>query len=553
MKSLFSMAIPCVALAASVAVAEERNPMEFEKTTLGSNAEPMASGPFQPTWESLSTQQVPDWFRDAKFGMWAHWGPQCEPEQGDWYARHMYIEGHPQNLFHVGHFGHPSEFGFKDVIHAWKAEHFDPEKLVALYKDCGARYFFALANHHDNFDLWNSKHQPWNSVAIGPKQDLIAMWEKASRANGLPFGVSVHLAHAWSWYETSQGHDEKGPKAGVPYDGKLTKADGAGKWWDGLDPQQLYAQNHKGRDNLKQGPNWEWQTDGGATVPDAAYCQNVYDRTLDLINQHHPDLIYFDDTVLPLYPISDVGLKIASHFYNDNAARHGASNNGVLFGKVLKDGHKKAITWDVERGVPDKGQEIAWQTDTCLGDWHYNRNVFDQHRYKSAATVIHMLTDIVSKNGNLLLSVPVRADGTIDEDEVKIVQEIGAWLKTNGDAIYATRPWKIFGEGPAMAEAAAIKAQGFNEGKGKPVSAQDIRFTTKGDTLYAITLGVPNGEVKITSLGTNAKLLDGEIKSVELLGSGAAKFRREADALVVELPADAKPSIAAAFKIVTTH
>lgn len=541
-----SIAIVGVMIATSLVRAEE-NPMEFKTTPLSATAEPMAKGPFEPTWESLSRQQVPEWFRDAKFGIWAHWGPQCSPEAGDWYGRHMYIDGHRQNLSHVDRFGHPSEYGFKDVIHHWKAEKFDPDKLVAFYKANGAKYFFAMANHHDNFDLWDSRHQPWNSVALGPKKNIVAGWERAARANGLPFGLSVHLAHAWSWYESSQGHDEKGPKAGVPYDGKLTRADGAGKWWDGLDPQQLYAQSHTPHADPKKMPNWEWETDGVAEQPDAAYCENVYDRTLDLINQHHPDLIYFDDTVVPLYPISDVGLKISSHFYNDNVARH-ADNNGVLFGKVLKDGHKKAITWDVERGVPPDLQPMPWQTDTCLGDWHYNRDIYDKHRYKSAALVIHTLADVVSKNGNLLLSVPVRGDGTIDEEEVKIVEGIGAWLKANGEAIYGTRPWKIFGEGPAIDHAPKIEAQGFNEGKGKPFTAEDIRFTTKGDILYAITLGVPAGEVKIRSLGDDARSV-GTIATVELLGSGKAKWRREADALIIELPAGAKPGLAAAFKI----
>ena len=196
-------------------------------------AEPVTPGKFQPTWESLKQYRVPEWFRNAKFGIWAHWGPQCQPEDGDWYARGMYQTGSWQYQFHTNHYGSPRDFGFKDVIHSWHAENWEPEKLMALYKRAGAQYFFALANHHDNFDLWDSTYQPWNSVAIGPKKDLIGGWAKAARENGLKFGVSVHAAHAWSWYEPAQD-----------YDGKLTKADGAGKWWDGLDPQDLYAQNH---------------------------------------------------------------------------------------------------------------------------------------------------------------------------------------------------------------------------------------------------------------------------------------------------------------------
>ena len=206
---------------------------------------PIAAGPFKPDWNSLTNYQAPEWFRDAKFGIWAHWGPQCQPEHGDWYARGMYQEGGWQYKTHIAEYGHPSTNGFKDVIHVWKAERFDPDTLLKFYKDNGARIFMALANHHDNFDNFNSKYQPWNSVALEPQKDLIGGWAKAARKNGLRFGVSVHASHAWTWYESAQGADTNGPLAGVPYDGKLTKADGKGQWWEGLDPQDLYAQNHK--------------------------------------------------------------------------------------------------------------------------------------------------------------------------------------------------------------------------------------------------------------------------------------------------------------------
>jgi alpha-L-fucosidase len=233
--------------------------MTATPTPLDANAEPMQSGKFQPTWDSLKQYQVPEWYQDAKFGMWAHWGPQCEAEDGDWYARNMYQEGSRQYKDHLAKYGPPSVFGFKDIIHLWKAENWDPEKLVALYKDAGAKFFVALADHHDNFDNWDSKYQPWNSVAMGPQKNLIGGWAKAARDNGLPFGVTIHAAHAWSWYEPSQGADKTGPLAGVPYDGKLNKADGKGKWWDGLDPQDLYAQNHVPGKKLV----WEWDAAKG--------------------------------------------------------------------------------------------------------------------------------------------------------------------------------------------------------------------------------------------------------------------------------------------------
>lgn len=519
-------------------------------------AEPMQPGKFAPTWESLGQYETPEWFRDAKFGIWAHWGPQCEPEQGDWYARHMYLEGPPvwgsnAGQFHRQTYGHPSQFGFKDIIHRWKTEHWDPDKLVSLYKRAGAQYFFALANHHDNFDLWDSKYQPWNSTRIGPQKNLIAGWAKAARANGLKFGVSVHAAHAWSWYEVAQGADKAGEFAGVPYDGKLTQAGGRGRWWEGLDPQDLYEQRHTPSPNFAEPGSiharWEWGN--GATIPDQAYCERFYNRTIDLINQYQPDLVYFDDTALPLWPISDAGLKIAAHFYNTNMQAHGGKLEAVLFGKILNEQQRHCMVWDIERGQSNVIEPQPWQTDTCIGGWHYDRPLFEQHRYKSTQTVIQTLADVVSKNGNLLLNVPVRGDGTIDDDELAVVEGIAAWMDVNQECIFGTRPWKVFGEGPAS-DGAPITAQGFNEGKGKPFTAEDIRFTTKGDTLYAISLGHPTTPLTIKSLGKSAGLFNRAPVKIEQLGSTGSPTWTQTDAALVITPATATADTpATVFKI----
>ena len=515
-------------------------------------AEPVARGKFAPAWQSLSQYQCPEWFRDAKFGIWAHWGPQCQPEAGDWYARKMYVEGGGYYKSHVARYGHPSEFGFKDVINEWKAEKWEPEKLVALYKRVGAKYFFAMANHHDNLDMWDSKYQPWNSVAVGPKKNIIGEWAKAAKAQGLPFGVSVHAAHAWSWYETAQGADKNGPKAGVPYDGKLTKADGKGKWWEGLDPQDLYEQRHQPSPGFEREGSiharWNWGK--GVSQPDQAYCDKFYNRTVDLINKYQPDLLYFDDTALPLWPVSDAGLKIAAHYYNSTLARTKGKSDGVLFGKILNEDQLKTMVWDIERGVPNRALPYPWQTDTCIGGWHYNKA--DYNRYKSAKTVVHMLADIVSKNGNLLLNIPVRGDGSIDDKEVAILEGIAAWMNVNGESIYRTRPWKTFGEGPASA-GTALSAQGFNEGKGKAFTAEDVRYTVSkdGKTLYAIVCGLPTGPVSLKSLGKTAALLDRPVAKIEQLGSTETiAWSLGADALTVT-PASAKPASDAAlvFKI----
>ena len=515
---------------------------------------PFAPGPFQPTWESLSDFKTPDWFRDAKFGIWAHWGPQCQPEQGDWYARYMYISsvsrsgrqpdpstGRPDAAYayHVKNYGHPSKFGFKDVINTWKADQWDPEHLIGLYKRAGAKYFCALANHHDNLDLWDSKYQSWNSVAVGPKKDLLGGWAKAARAAGLRFAVSSHAAHTWPWLEVAQGSDQTGEFAGVPYDGKMTKADGKGLSWDGLDPQELYAQNHALSRATTNGQFWDWPADGSVVLPDAAYCEKFYRRTIDLIDQHQPDLVYFDDTILPLYPVSDIGLRIAAHQYNSSIKRTG-NLEGIVTGKVLtNEAYRKCMVWDYERGSPNEMLERPWQTDTCIGDWHYKRSIFDNHTYKTPTTVARTLVDNVSKNGNLQLNIPLPGHGQPDTDELKFLADFTNWMDINSVGIHATRPWKIYGEGPSTQPNpnAAVRAQGFNEGR-TTYGAQDFRFMQKDGVLYAFAMAWPtDGQYVITSLADGSTLAPGKVERVELLGMNEPlKFTRDVGGLHLTLP-----------------
>jgi alpha-L-fucosidase len=510
---------------------------------------PIAAGPFKPEWNSLTNyQSAPEWFRDAKFGIWAHWGPQCQPEHGDWFARGMYEEGSGNYKSHLAEYGHPSTNGFKDVIHVWRAEHFDPDKLLKFYKDNGAKIFMALANHHDNFDNFNSRYQPWNSVNVGPHKDLIGGWAAAARKNGLRFGVSVHGSRAWSWYEVAQGADKTGPLAGVPYDGKLTKADGKGLWWDGLDPQDLYAQSHKIGSTLQ----WEWDGTKGSSIPDAAYMERFFKRTQQLWDDYHPDQIYFDDTVLPFHGVTDeIGLNLAAHFYNTRLDKNGRTE-AVMNGKWLNETQRLAMVYDIERGKAQGILPQPWQTDTCIGSWHYDANIFKYHYYKSAASVIRMLADIVSKNGNLMLSVPLQRDGQPDADEIKIVSEIGAWLKVNGEAIYATRPWKIYGEGPSTVIAEKGQFDGQRDVSNKPFTAEDIRFTQSkdGKTLYAIVLEIPkDGKVTVKSLSTNSEYWPGKIGGMRLVGGSKLKFTRDEAGLHVFLPEKFAGKTAFALKI----
>jgi alpha-L-fucosidase len=552
MKTPIHVSVVTLAVFSMVSIAAEIPSDTAPAVIVNTDKEPIAPGPFKPTWKSLEQYHVPGWFRDAKFGIWAHWGPQCQPGRGDWYAREMYSQGNFKQREHLALYGHPSVFGFKDVINEWKAEKWDPDRLLALYKRAGAKYFVALANHHDNFDNYDSKYQPWNSVNMGPKKDLIGGWEKAARKYGMKFGVSVHAAHAWSWYETSQGADKEGPQAGVPYDGRQTKADGLGMWWEGYDPQDLYEQRHTpapGFENLGSiHGRWNWSN--GVTPPDQAYNDKFFNRTMDLINKYQPDLLYFDDTALPLWPVSDAGLKIAAHFYNSNIRIHGPNEDGVLLGKILDPGQRQCMVWDIERGSSNAIEPEPWQTDTCIGSWHYDKGVFERHRYKSATTVVQTLIDVVSKNGNLLLNVPLKGDGTPDSDGLEIVEGIAEWMEVNKEAIHGTRPWKVLGEGPQMTSAAPLQGQGFNEGKGKQFSTEDVRFTTKGDILYVFVMGAPNATISIKSLGTNAKLLEKAISAVTLLGSNEKlQWSQTADALVIERPQGRTSKAATVFKV----
>jgi alpha-L-fucosidase len=506
----------------------------------------IAAGPFKPNWQSLTAgYQAPDWFRDAKFGIWAHWSAQCVPEAGDWYARNMYIQGHRQYEHHLANYGHPADTGFMEMNNRWKAENWNPGALLDLYKKAGARYFMTLANHHDNFDNYNSRFHPWNSTRIGPKRDIVGIWAKEARARGLKIGVSNHSGHAWHWFQTAYAYDPEGARAGQRYDAwKLTKYDGKGKWWDGLDPQELYA------GAVMPMP------DGIATTKDAndfyrahlkmfsedpplenpAFVRQWYLRCKDLIDAYRPDMVYFDNASLPL---GQPGLDIAAHYYNSSIAWH-RSLQVVINTKLLPEEHRGAVVEDVERGSRAEIMPHPWQTDTCIGDWHYNRERFLNKSYASAASVVHRLCDVVAKNGCLLLSVPVRGDGTIDSEEHAIVEKIASWTQRYGEAIFASRPWKVSGEGPTQ----VVSGQ-LNEGRTKPFEAADIRFTTQGPVLYAMTLGRPADNVAISSLANV-----GSVRRVEVVGSNAPlEFRQNGEGLLVTLPQGASHEFGVALKI----
>ncbi len=509
----------------------------------------LAPGPFEPSWHSMKAQyKTPDWFRDAKFGIWAHWSAQCVPEQGDWYARRMYMQGDSAYDYHVKTYGHPSKFGFKDIDAIWKVDAWQPEALMDLYQAAGAKYFMALANHHDNFDTFDSKHHNWNATKLGPMKDIIGTWAAICKKRGIRLGVSNHSAHAWHWLQTSFAYDAEGPLAGVRYDGWQR---GASKALNGLDPRELYVGPSlvapDGITSIKAMNEWHekndrvWDENPPCDEPE--FVNTWFLRCKDLMDSYEPDMIYFDDDELPL---GQAGLDATAHFYNANLKRHGKLE-AVVFGKNFVPQHRGAAALDIERGRSNEILPLPWQTDTCIGDWHYNRHVYEQHRYKTAKTVIHMLADIVSKNGNLCLNIPLKGDGTIDSDERQILGELGDWMKVHGEAIFATRPFLVYGEGAPE----ALKAGGFNEGNGGAYTAEDMRFTVKDGRLYTLALGWPaDGKLRIKTLARGAKYLPGEVSKVELLGaSEPLKCERTADALVVTLPAQKPNDIAYGLRI----
>lgn len=525
--------------------------------TLPSPPRHIAPGPFQPTWPSLRAYQTPDWFRDAKFGIWAHWSAQCVPEQGDWYARRMYLQGDKKYDYHVKHYGHPSKFGFMQIDNLWKADKWQPEQLMDLYVNAGAKYFVALACHHDNFDTYDSKYHNWNSTKLGPGKDIVGTWAKITRARGLRFGVTNHASHAWHWLQVAYGYDPEGPLAGVRYDAwRLTKEDGAGKWWQGYDPQELYTGRNivmpDGITSIAAANEFHKKSDGTwheeAPPSNPEFTNSWFLRCQDLVDKYQPDLLYFDDDELPL---GQAGLDITAHFYNASIARNG-SLQCVVNGKHLKPDHTGAVTLDIERGRSNEILAQPWQTDTCIGEWHYKRSLYENHTYKTPVTVIRMLIDIVSKNGNLLLNIPVRGDGSIDEDEHAFLAALATWMPVHGEAIYGTRPFKVFGEGPPE----VIDNSNFNE-KQRAYTSDDLRFTVKGSILYAFALGWPQDEGKpgrlaVKTLATGAVHAPSQIRRVQMLGvSGDLRFTRTAEALTVELPTERPNPYAWALRIQT--
>lgn len=512
---------------------------------------PSAPGPFGPTWESIEKHYPgePTWLREAKFGIWVHFGPQSAGASGDWYARRLYAPGSPAYQNHLKKFGHPSEVGYKDVLHQWNPTKLDPAALTKIYRDAGARFLLIQGVHHDNFDLWNSQYQPWNSVNIGPKRDLIGEWAKACRADGMRFGITFHHEYTWWWWQTAFGSDTEGPKKGVPYDGHLTLADGKGKWWEGLDPRLLYGVNLRAYHGVAKAAYTDWSPPPAGIFSqhlDYAkwYATQWALRIMDAVDQYDPDCIFTDGTVQGPFTGNGTGTGIKadaaqhaiSHFYNRALERRGQVDTF----SIVKFRHKTNGTVTTEEfGIPaDIKTDQPWIGEAPVGDWFYGPDF----TYDSGM-MIRYVVEAIARDGNAALCIPMREDGSLDDDAVQMLKEVGVWMRRNGAGVYGSHAWTIPGEGEIVDGKLKMLPGGKLEKRHADFKfgSQDFRFTVgKDGALYAfcMTVPAPGTSLHIKSLGTDAKHLTHPIKSVKLLGhEGALEWKQEAEGLAITCPA----------------
>ena len=459
---------------------------------------PVADGPYSSDWKAMSRlYQTPEWWRDAKFGAWAHWDPQSMPEDGDWYARGMYQEGSAQYRYHTNHFGYPSEYGYKDIAHNWVIDRWKPNELMDLYVEMGARYFMAMGDHHDNFDNWNSAYQPWNSVNVGPKVDIVGTWEKAARQHGMRFGIGFHASPPRTWGQfmpVRYTSDRNGPKQGVPYDALQTILDGKGKWWEGMDPVDLYGPVHNNRDPLL-----------------SPFANQFMWRVDDAISKYHPDVIYFDeaagDTLVDLGVKMGLGFlapPLVANYYNKSLKWNDGKMDVVINLKCIGGRYnsfknnpelipivERALVKSTEADIEPQIMAYPFQTETTIADWHYKAG----QRYMDAKRIIGLLMQNVSRNGTMLLNLTQHGRGDLDPQVTQIAKDIGAWLRLNGEAVYASRPFEVCQE-----------------------NANSICYTRNNGRLYAALMNLTNGPITLKALRAGGATL-GKVSKVEMLGS----------------------------------
>lgn len=470
-------------------------------------------GPFRPDWESLQTYEAPAWYRDAKFGIFIHWGAYSVPAFGsEWYPRMMYVNGSPEYKHHLEKYGSQDKFGYKDFIPMFKAEHFDPAAWAELFKKAGAKYVVPVAEHHDGFAMYDSGLSDWTVSKMGPHRDTTGELAKAVRAVGLHFGVSSHRV---------EHNFFLGPGRTIVSDVN--------------DPQygMLYGPAH----------NWLMNPSGSPLNNDFTYVSPEWSndwlaRSAELVKKYEPDIVYFDWWIgqASIRP----NLTRFAAFYYNSSLKYGDHVGVINYKDYAMQDHSAVL--DLERGQLGDIRPLPWQTDTSVSNksWGY----INDDTFKSAEFIVHQLIDIVSKNGNLLLNIGPRSDGTIPEEVQRVLLEVGEWLKVNGEAVYGTRPWRVYGEGPTK-----VAAGSFHDTETTNYKPEDFRFTTKGDVLYAIGLAWPsNGEASIHSLALTAG--SSRVRSVTLLGNDTElKVDQRVDGLHLKLPAQAPAKYAYALRV----
>lgn len=469
-------------------------------------------GPFRGDWESLQSYEVPQWYREAKFGIFIHWGVYSVPAfSNEWYPRNMYEPGFPAYQHHLATYGPPDKFGYKDFIPMFKAEHFDPAAWAELFKKSGARYVVPVAEHHDGFAMYDSGLSDWTAVHMGPLRDVIGELATAVRAQGLHFGVSSHRVEHSFFLGVGR---------------KISSDVNDPRYADFYGPAEVGVYH------------WGAPVDQDFTYVSSAWAEDWLARSAELVEKYHPDLVYFDRWIGEAALHANLA-RFAAFYYN--ASLKYSDHPGVINYKDYAM-QEHAGVLDMERGQLEGTRELYWQTDTSVSikSWGYIKD----DKYNSPAFLIHLLADVVSKNGNLLLNVGPCADGTIPEQAQRVLLEIGSWLQVNGEAIYDTRPWRTYGEGPTK-----VAAGSFHENETAEYTAADFRFTTNNDALYAIGLAWPaSGEAVIRSLATAAG--SPSVRSVSLLaGEANIAFQQLPDGLHVTLPANSANTYAYVLRI----